>query len=264
MSREVSRQLEQLAEQIARHGIPERLRAVAIILTTPDPPAWTEPLGHGRAVLVIGPTAAEDAPGIVAALRAGEPPTADVLVLDLRAMATEAALALVSGETREVAVLGARGDGKSVVGVIAWLHYAARHRAHGGAWPVRVLVPTTSMVEHRDKLCVTLGEPLFRGLLRAVDDEHVWIVALGAVEVLHLVLFGVKDPTEQDKLRQAADGLWIEEAAPAGVEATGGLDEAALGPGITSLRRASYHHPPVVTSNGAESHCSLQRHALRQ
>jgi hypothetical protein len=265
MSREVTRALEELAEHIDRHGLPERLRAVALILTTPDPPEWAAPLDAGRAVVVIGPTAADDAPAIVAALVAGEEPELDVLVLDLRATATAAALELVSGGTREVCVLGGRGDGKSVLGVIAWLLYAARHQAHGGTWPVRVLVPTTAMTEHRDKLCLTLAEPLFRGLLRPVDDEHVWIATLGGVEVLHLILFGVKDPTEQDKLRQAANAIWVEEAAPAAVEQTGGLDEAALGLGITSLRLPSYHHPVLVTSNyGSESHWSWTRYAVRQ
>jgi hypothetical protein len=206
-----------------------------------------------------------DGAAIVAALRAGADPDPDVLVLDLRPGATVAALALVDPLIRETCALGSRGDGKSVGAVIAWLLYAARQRVEGGTWPVRVLVPTESMTAHRDKLCVTLAEALFGGLLRSVDDEHVWIATLGGIEVLHLVLFGVKDPSEQDKLRQAAHGLWIEEAAPAGVEATGGLDEAALGLGITSLRLPSYHHPVLVTSNyGSESHWTWQRYAVRQ
>jgi hypothetical protein len=148
-----------------------------------------------------------------------------------------------------VAVLGARGDGKSVLGVIAFLLYALRHQALGGALPVRILVPTSTMTEHRDKLCLTLADPLFRGLLRSFDDEHLWVASVGGTEYVHIILFGVKDTTEQDKLRQAAHGMWIEEAAPAGVEASGGLDEAALGIGSTSLRLRSYHHPILVTSN---------------
>jgi hypothetical protein len=256
--------VQQLARLEERLRAGDRWRAVAIILTTAEPLEGLATLAAGRAVAVISPTEA-DAPAIIAALQAGAPPDPDVLVLDLREMATVAVLALLRGDIREICVLGARGDGKSVLGVIAWLLYAWQHRARGGAWPVRVLVPTTAMTEHRDKLCVTLAEPLFGGLLRSTDDEHLWIAALGGVEVLHLVLFGVKDPTEQDKLRQAAHALWIEEAAPAGVEATGGLDEAALGLGITSLRLPSYHHPVLVTSNyGSESHWTWQRYAVRQ
>jgi len=88
---------------------------------------------------------------------------------------------------------------------------------------------------------------------------------VGGVEYVHLVLFGVKDTTEQDRLRQAAHAAWIEEAAPASVEATGGLDEAALGVVITSLRLPSYHHPVLVTSNyGSESHWTWRRYAMRQ
>jgi hypothetical protein len=256
-----------LAKRLARLAeladAQDRLTHAAVIVTTPIPPDWMVALDAEHAVAIVGD--AEDHAVILDALRAGAEPDPRVLVLDLRAMATEAALALVSGVIREVAVLGARGDGKSVMAAIAWLLYAHRHHQLGGALPVRVLVPTTSMVEHRDKLCLTLAEPLFRGLYQPHDDEYLWVAALGGVEYVHLILFGVKDTTEQDKLRQAAHGGWFEEAAPAGVEATGGLDEAALGLAVTSLRLPSYHHPVLVTSNyGSESHWSWQRYAVRQ
>jgi hypothetical protein len=151
------------------------------------------------------------------------------------------------------------------MGAIAWLVYAERHRAAGGALPVRVLGPTTTFTEHKDKLCETLREPLWRGLWQSADDEHEWTAALGGVSYAVLRLFGVKDPGEQDKMRSAAEGLWMEEAAPAGIEASGGLTEDALAIGITSLRRPSYHHPVLVTSNyGSESHWTWQRYAVRQ
>jgi hypothetical protein len=162
-------------------------------------------------------------------------------------------------------MLGARGDGKSVGGATVWLLFAMVHRAAGGALPVRILVPSSTFTEHREKLCRTLAEPLWRGLWQASDGEHVWTAMIGGQPWVELVLFGVEHAAEQDKLRAAAHGLWIEEAAPAGVEASSGLTEDALGLGITSLRLPAYHHPVLVTSNyGSETHWTWQRYAVRQ
>ena len=84
------------------------------------------PLTATRAVALIGPDPAEQA-AVLARLR-HDPEARElgdsVLVLDLRAGATEAAVALVGGVVREVAVLGARGDGKTVTGALAWMLFA--------------------------------------------------------------------------------------------------------------------------------------------
>jgi hypothetical protein len=235
----------------------DRIRAVVIVK-------------HGAAPRIVGPLNAADRAAILAGLDGRDPvtgqhPDPHVVILTLREGMTEAVALLVGGTVREVCALGARGDGKTVGAAIGRLDYAAEHEARGGQLPVRVLVPTTAMTEHRIKLGPSLRDPLFGGVFRSYDDDHLWIATIGGVEYVHLILFGVNDPSEQDKLRQAAHALWVEEAAPAGVEAATGLTEDALGLGITSLRLPSYHHPVLVTSNyGSESHWSWQRYHVRQ
>ncbi|HZF03670.1 MAG TPA: hypothetical protein VE932_04985 [Patescibacteria group bacterium] len=258
------------ARVLEQDAAQDRLAGVAVILTTTEPPAWAWPLDAQRAVAFVGSLTDEARAETLARLQAGSDPEVialelRVLVLELRAAATLAALTLVSGAVREVAMLGARGDGKSIGGGIAWLLYAERHRAEGYALPVEVLVPSSTFTEHKEKLVKTLEEPLWRGLWQGSDGEHVWTAAVGGQAYVMLRLFGVEHAAEQDSLRKAADAMWIEEAAPAGVEASSGLTEDALGIGITSLRRPSYHHPVLVTSNyGSETHWTWQRYAIRQ
>jgi hypothetical protein len=253
------------ARVLEQDAAQDRLAGVAVILTTSEPPAWAHRLDAARAVAFVGPLSDTARAEILEQLQAGIEPEPRVLVLELRAAATTAALALVSGAVREVAVLGARGDGKSVGGGVDWLLYAERHRAAGHRLPVEVLVPSDTFTEHREKLCRTLAEPLWRGLWQSSDGDHLWTAALGGQAYVELSLFGVEHADEQGKLRVAKHGLWIEEAAPAGVEASSGLTEDALGIGYTSLRLPSYHHPVLVTSNyGSEQHWSWQRYAVRQ
>jgi hypothetical protein len=258
------------ARVLEQDAAQDRLAGVAVILTTSEPPAWAHVLDAQRAVAFVGPLSDVVRAETVARLQAGSDPESialelRALVLEERAENAKAALAFVSGAVREVAVLGARGDGKSIGGGIKWLLYAERHRAAGGALPVHVLVPSGTFTEHKEKLCRTLVEPLWRGLWQASDGEHVWTAALGGQEYVVLSLFGVEHAAEQDKLRAAAHGLWLEEVVPAAVEASSGLTEDALGLGITSLRRPSYHHPVLITSNyGSEQHWTWQRYAVRQ
>ena len=117
---------------------------------------------------------------------------------------------------REIAVLGARGDGKSVMAAIAQVLYAERHRAQGGALPVRILVATDTFMSHRAKLCRTLEEALWHGLWVPREDKHLWVATLAGVEYVHLELIGVEDQGALDRMRQAAHALWLEEAAPGG------------------------------------------------
>jgi hypothetical protein len=238
----------------------DRLRAMVVRFVTPSPPEWM----RGQAALVIGPDD-EECQEIRVRLAAGEPIDPRVLLLDLRAGASDGCLSTVSGAYREVGVLGPRGDGKTVMGGVTWSVYAERHRLAGYPLPVKVMVPTDTFQSHTEKLCPSLANPLWQGLWTPTQDAHVWTATLGGQPYVELRLFGVKDPSEQDKLRAEAHALWVEEAAPAGVEASGGLTEEALGLGITSLRLPSYHHPVLVTSNyGSESHWSWQRYAVRQ
>lgn len=256
-------QLERYEERL-RAG--HRLTTLALILTTTDPPPEAVPLDPARAVVLIGPDPAERQ-HVLARLQRN-PEARDlgdqVLVLDLRAGASEADLSYVGGVVRETAVLGARGDGKSILGGIAQLHYAERHRAHGGALPVRILVATDTFTAHRAKLCRSLEEALWNGLWTPREDKHVWTATLAGVEYVNLELIGVEDQGALDRMRQAAHALWLEEAAPAGLEASSsGLSEDALGIGITSLRLPSYTHPVLITSNyGSESHWTWTRYAV--
>jgi hypothetical protein len=189
---------------------------------------------------------------------------ASVLVRDLRTAVTEMAVAAVSGAYSEVAALGARGDGKSIAGAITQLLYAHRHQQEGGMLPVRILVASNTFTEHRMKLCRTLEEPLWRGLWQPSQDQHVWTASLGGVGYVILELVGVEDQTGLDRMRQAAHGLWLEEAAPAGTELqSAGLTVDALLIGGTSLRLPSYHHPILVTSNpGSEAHWTWTRYGI--
>jgi hypothetical protein len=256
-------QLERYEERLeAGH----RLTMMALILTTTVAPEWATPLDNARAVVLIGPDPVEQR-RVLARLQR-DPEARDlgdqVLVLDLRTGAAEAALAYVGGVVRETAVLGARGDGKSICGATAQVLYAERHRAQGGALPVRILVATDTFMSHRAKLCRSLEEALWHRLWVSREDRHVWVATIGGVEYVHLELIGVEDQGALDRMRQAAHALWLEEAAPAGIEASSsGLSEDALGIGITSLRLPSYAHPVLLTSNyGSESHWTWQRYAV--
>jgi hypothetical protein len=262
----VSRHLGRLLDIEAHLEATHRLSSAVVFLATTTPPPWALRLSAGEAAVLIGPDAAE-LKDLAAQLRR-RPDLRDfgehVLTLDLRAGATEGALTYVGGVIRETAVLGARGDGKSILGGAAQLVYAERHRAQGGALPVRVLVATDTFMSHRAKLCRTLEEPLWKGLWSAREDRHVWVATLGGVEYVHLELLGVEDQGALDRMRQAAHSLWLEEAAPAGIEASSsGLSEDALGIGITSLRLPSYTHPVLLTSNyGSENHWTWTRFAI--
>ena len=266
--------LENLEERLlAGH----RLTTFALILTTQTVPPWAERLDGTRAAVLIGPDQAEQAP-VLATLRhdpaatlatlqddpMASPLGASVLVLDLRAAVTEMALAAVSGVYSEVGALGARGDGKSIAGAVTWLLYAHRHRQEGGQLPVRILVASNTFTEHRMKLIRTLEEPLWKGLWQPSHDQHVWTASLGGVAYVILELVGVEDQTGLDRMRQAAHGLWLEEAAPAGTELlSAGLTVDTLLIGGTSLRLPSYHHPILVTSNpGSEAHWTWTRYGI--
>ena len=243
-----------------------RLTTVPLILTTLTVLPYAHRLDGTRSVVLIGPDVAEQA-AVLARLR-HDPEARDlgasVLVHDLRAAMTEAAVASVSGAYAEVMAQGARGDGKSIGGGATWLLYAHRHQQEGGALPVRVLVASNTFTEHRMKLCRTLEEPLWRGLWQPSQDQHVWTASLGGVAYVVLELIGVEDQTGLDRMRQAAHALWLEEAAPAGTELlSAGLPLDALLIGGTSLRLPSYHHPILVTTNpGSEAHWTWQRYGV--
>jgi hypothetical protein len=264
-------QAQQLARLEEKLAAGQRITTVVLILETRSIPPDGATLDAEHAVVLFGSDLEEQAQ-VLARLRRvwGSPITgalpelgAFVLVLDLRAGATEIDLAVADGVVREVCGLGARGDGKSVTGAVAWLHAGARHRQRGGAGPFRVLVMTGTMAEHRLRLCETLREPFWKGLWTASNDEHTWTATVGGLALVELWLVGIEDVGGLDRARKPANGLWLEEAAPAGAEVgSTGLTEEALQIGATSLRLESYAHPILVTSNyGSESHWSWRRYA---
>ena len=259
-------QAQQLARLEERLLAGLRLTTVPLILKTLTVLPYAHRLDGTRSVVLIGPDVAEQT-AVLARLR-HDPEARDlgasVLVHDLRAAMTEAAVASVSGAYAEVMAQGARGDGKRIGGAATWLLYAHRHQQEGGALPVRVLVASNTFAEHRMKLHRTLEEPLWRGLWQPAQDGHVWTASIGGVAYVVLELIGVEDQTGLDRFRQAAHALWLEEAAPAGTELlSAGLPLDCLLIGGTSLRLPSYHHPILVTTNpGSEAHWTWQRYGV--
>jgi hypothetical protein len=258
-----AQQLARLEERLLAGG---RLSTVALILATHDVLPYAQRLDGDRSVVLIGPDQAEQA-AVLARLR-HDPEARDlgdsVLGHDLRPALADVAISTVSGAYAEVMAQGARGDGKSIGGAATQLLYAHRHHQEGGALPVRILVASNTFAENRMKLCCTLEEPLWRGLWQPGQDQHVWTASLGGVAYVILELIGVEDQTGLDRMRQAAHGLWLEEAAPAGTELlSAGLPLDALLIGGTPLRLPSYHHPILTTTNpGSEGHWTWQRYGV--
>lgn len=267
-------QAQQLARLEEKLAAGQRITTVVLILETRTLPSDGTTLDSEHAVVLIGPDLEEQGQVLARLRQAWASPLtvtlpdlgASVLVLDLRPGATEVAVSVADGVARETAVFGARGDGKSVAVAMAWVWTGARHRQRRGTGPFKVLVMTSTMTEHRARLCETLREPFWKGLWQASNDEHTWTATIGGVVYVHLELVGIEDQGGLDRARIPAHGLWLEEAAPAGVEVGGaGLSEEALQIGATSLRLESYAHPIVVSSNyGSESHWTWARYHVRR
>jgi len=230
----VVQQLARLEEKLAAG---QTITTVALILEARTIPPDGVRLDAEHVVVLTGPDLEEQA-AVLARVRATwASPVAvsipdlspSVLVLDLRAGATAIDLAVADGVVREVCGLGARGDGKSVTGAVTFLHVGVRHRARGGTGPFKVLVMTSTMTEHRARLCETLREPFWKGLWQASNGEHTWTATVGGVTLVHLELVGIEDQGGLDRARIPAHGLWLEEAAPAGAEVgSAGLSDEAL------------------------------------
>lgn len=231
-----------------------RPRPLAVVLPLApglEPPAGFERPGPTSAAVVIARERAERR-RVARLLRQDACPrvTPELVVLDVRDAAARALVLAATGQASEVAVLGARGDGKSIAALLTMLAHARLHADAGHPLPVRWMAVTDTFASHKLKTIRTLEHPFWGGIWRLRDDGHVAEAVIDGQVWVALDLFGVEDAGAMDRMRMEAHALWLEEPAPAALlDSSSGVSESAFLLGVTSLRLPSHAHPAIITSN---------------
>lgn len=191
--------------------------------------------------------------------------TGQALELRFRPAVSSFITKAVTGQAREVAAFGTRGDGKTWGAFGAMIEHAQRHHAAGGELPTKWLGAADTFQSHKSKTHESLTAPGWASCWRLKDDGHLAVFRVGGVDLVHLRLFGVEDQSGMDRLRAECHGLWFEEPAPSSVLVqSSGLSESAWSLGLTSQRLGSYCHPAIMTLNYPdEDHWTWQRFVVR-
>lgn len=188
----------------------------------------------------------------------GKGPT---LELAFKPTAGSAVARAAMGEAREMAIFGARGDGKTITALGVMIAHAQQHQAAGYPLPTKWLGVADTFASHEAKTHDSVRDPLWQGLWRIRDDGHIAECHVDGRLLVQLRLTGVEDQAGMDRLRTQCHGLWFEEPAPASVMVqSSGLTETAWELAITSQRMLSHAHPAVMTLNYPdEYHWTAQR-----
>ncbi|MGH7645237.1 MAG: hypothetical protein ACREMR_06595 [Gemmatimonadales bacterium] len=261
MSREVSRQLEQLAEHIERHGLHVPPVLVRVLTGLASCPSWARDLGDGRCCYTVGADA-EQTEAVFAALLAGEPLPEGAAVMEYKPTLSRFLRAVAEGADQEHALVGARGTHKTTGGLDAMALYAKLHHAAGGALPLRVGIIGSTAVQLRSALRV-MEAPWWGGCWRLEDDDRRAKLVVGGVTWVDADLLGVEDQGQgSDRLRRRWHLVMGDDPAPALGEMSTGFTEASWATALTSrdLPTPLDRRPAIVCMNaGTRVHWSTRR-----
>lgn len=165
--------------------------------------------------------------------------------------------ATATGQAREIACFGTRGDGKTIGALFAMLAHAEIHKRHGFKTPAKWIGVADTFESHKSKTFESLTKDFWAGCWQQSDGGKVW----HGGDLVDLHLFGVKDNTEIDRVRTETVGVWFEEPAPAAVLVqSSGLTETAWTTALTSQRIPTHAKVGIMTLNYPdEDHWTAQR-----
>jgi hypothetical protein len=202
---------------------------------------------------------------IIAALRE-EPGVAPAgaWLIRYRPTASLAILHVVSGRWREIYVPSSRGEGKTFLGLGAWLLAGWRHRLSGQPRPMRVAAFSGTFTMQKAKLVESALRAEWGGVWRSLDDDHLLRAVVDGAPLVELVVTGVDGPNDLDKLRAEFTSAWAEEVEAAGEEAVA-VPERAVQIVQTSIgaRMPGPVQTLLVTANyGSEAGWRWRRYVL--
>jgi hypothetical protein len=267
----VVQQLQRLEERMLEHA-EDHTYAVLLEGLLPGEAWQQEVLTALDADRLTAPTAAvvltrntAERQRITAALRQ-HPDTdpVDAWVLRYRPTASLAILHVVSGHWREVYVPSSRGEGKTFMGLGAWLLAGWRHRLAGQPRPMRVAAFSGTFTMQKAKLVESALRHEWGGCWRSYDDDHLLRAIVDGTPLVDLMVTGVDGPNDLDKLRAEFTSGWGEEVEAAGEEAVA-VPERAVEIVQTSLgeRMPGPVHTVLVTANyGSEAGWPWRRYVL--
>lgn len=150
-------------------------------------------------------------------------------------------LTSATGQAREIAAFGARGDGKTIGAMGTAIYHAKLHGAMGYRLPTSWWGFADTFSSHKAKTFDSLQDQMWGGCWRSKDIGHLWVFSIDGQDMVNFHLSGVEDQSALDRLRMQTHGLWFEEPAPSSVLVqSSGLSEAAWAMGITSQRLKTF------------------------
>lgn len=261
MSREVTRQLEQLGEHIERNGLHVPPVVVRVLTGLEVVPAWAYDLGAGRACYVVGGDA-EVVTAIHRALLADEPLPEGVCLAIHGPTRSEFLLAVFGGPDTELAISGPRGTLKTSTALDAALLFAKLHNAAGGQLPVRVLIMGSTGVQVQAALRV-IEAPWWGGVWRLEDDGRRLRCVIDGRTWVDADVVGVEDQGQgADRLRRRYHLVIGDDPAPALADVSSGFTDGAWGIAQSGLDLPTplNRHPALLAMNaGTRTHWTTRR-----